>query len=423
MELGSGDGDLLAATQPVRGVGIDIDPAMVDFARERHPKHTFCCADAHDFDLQEKFDHIILSNLVGEARDIQTVMQRLHHVCHERTRILIAHYNFLWEPVLRLAQRLGMMRPVPLQNWLGLPDLHNLLDICDFQVIRKQQRILFPKHVPVLSHVLNRFVGVLPCINRLCMVTFIVARPRPAETNSQEKTCSIIIPTKDEKGNIAAAIERTPQMGKHTELIFVDGDSRDGTVEEIERLAREHPDRDIKLLHQDGRGKGDAVRQGFAAATGDVLMILDSDLTMPPEDLPKYFEALTRGRGEFINGSRLVYQLENQSMRFLNIFANKTFAMLFSWLLEQRLKDTLCGTKVLYRSDYQRIAANRTYFGDFDPFGDFDLLFGAAKLNLKIVEIPIRYRARTYGEIKIERFKHGWLLLKMCAVAFKKLKL
>lgn len=165
------------------------------------------------------------------------------------------------------------------------------------------------------------------------------------------------------------------------------------------------------------------MRKGFAAAQNDILMILDSDLTVPPEDLPKFYQALTEGRGEFINGTRLVYPMEKQAMRTLNIMGNKVFSWIFTWLLGQRIKDTLCGTKVLFREDYLRIAAGRSYFGDFDPFGDFDLLFGAAKLNLKIVEVPIRYRARVYGDIKIDRFRHGWLLLKMCIVALRKLKL
>jgi len=202
----------------------------------------------------------------------------------------------------------------------------------------------------------------------------------------------------------------------------VDGHSTDGTPEEIRRVMQVYPDRDIKFLVQDGRGKGDAVRKGFAHATGDVLMILDADLTMPPEDLPKFYDAIASGKGEFINGCRLVYPMEGQAMRFLNLLGNKFFSMAFSWLLSQRIKDTLCGTKVLFREDYRRIERGRAYFGDFDPFGDFDLLFGASKLNLKIVEVPIRYQDRTYGTTNIRRFYHGWLLLRMTVFGFFRLK-
>ena len=423
LEIGCGDGDLLAAVQPEVGVGIDVNGSLIRYASKRHPSLSFHQADAHDFDLDEQFDYVILSNLLGEVHDIQEVMEQVQRACHPKTKIFITHYNYLWEPALRLAQKLGLRRPLPLQNWLGFADLQNLLEICDYRIVRKQLRMLLPKYVPLLSYLCNRVLGVLPLINHLCLTTFVVAMPKPAARDPKDVTCSVIVPTKDEKGNIEGAIRRTPLMGKHTEFIFVDGQSTDGTIEEIQRVIKAHPEMAIKYFQQDGRGKGDAVRKGFAHADGDVLMILDSDLTMPPEDLPKYFEALVSGRGEFINGSRLVYPLEDQSMRFLNHIANKTFAVLFSWLMEQRLKDTLCGTKVLMRSDYERIVANRAYFGEFDPFGDFDLLFGAAKLNLKMVDIPIRYQPRSYGEIKIHRFRDGWLLLKMCWIAFKKLKL
>lgn len=423
LELGSGDGELLAALQPQYGVGIDSNQSLVRFASQTHPHLVFHHMDAHNLYLDEHFDYIVLSNLLGEVRDIQEVMYQVRKVCHDRSKILIVQYNYLWEPVLRLASRIGLRRPVLLQNWLGLGDLYNLLDISGYRIIRTQLRVLCPKYVPLLSHLLNRYLAIVPGVNRLCLVECVVASPRPTPRDPSSVGVSVIIPTKDERDNISAAVQRTPNMGEHTELIFVDGRSADGTVAEIERVIQENPDRDIKLMHQDGYGKADAVRKGFEAASGEILMILDSDLTMPPEELPKYFEALVTGHGEFINGSRLVYQLENQSMRFLNLLANKIFAMTFCWLLEQRLKDTLCGTKVMYKSDYLRIAANRGHFGDFDPFGDFDLLFGAAKLNLKIVEIPIRYQPRTYGEIKIGRFRHGWLLLKMCVIAFRKLKL
>jgi len=234
---------------------------------------------------------------------------------------------------------------------------------------------------------------------------------------------TILIPCKNERDNIDPAIKRIPDFGKYQEIIFVDGHSTDGTQEEIHRIIKTHPDKDIKLILQDGRGKADAVRKGFSVATGDILMILDADLTVPPEDLPKFYMALAEDHGEFINGCRLVYSMEKQAMRFLNYFGNKFFSMMFTWILNQRFKDTLCGTKALFKKDYEKIQTNRNYFGDFDPFGDFDLIFGAVKLNLKVVEVPIRYRERTYGKTNISRFRHGWLLMKMTIFAYKKIKI
>jgi glycosyltransferase involved in cell wall biosynthesis len=211
-------------------------------------------------------------------------------------------------------------------------------------------------------------------------------------------------------------------MGSHTEIIFVEGHSSDGTLEECRRVKAAHPERDIKVLVQDGKGKGDAVRKAFAAAQGDILMILDADLTVPPEDMPKFFEEVASGKAEFVNGSRFFFKMERRAMRPLNLIANKFFSAAFSYLLDQSITDTLCGTKALRRKDYERIASGRSYFGDFDPFGDFDLLFGASKLNLKIGEVAVKYRARVYGSPQISRFRDGWLLLRMTFFAMKKIK-
>lgn len=248
-----------------------------------------------------------------------------------------------------------------------------------------------------------------------------IARPENACIETQP-TVSVVVPARNEAGNIPSIFNRLPGMGSGTELVFVEGHSKDDTAATIEREIVKHEDWSCKFLQQTGEGKADAVRLGFKNATGDILMILDADLTVPPEDLPRFYQALVSGKGEFINGVRLIYPMERQAMRFANLLGNKFFSLAFSWLIGQPIKDTLCGTKVFWRTDYEKIAANRSYFGDFDPFGDFDLIFGAAKLSLKITDLPIRYRERTYGTTNIQRWKHGWLLLKMVWFAAIRLK-
>lgn len=422
LEIGSGTGQLLHALRPRRGVGIDISANMVRIAQQKFPHLEFRVDDIEQLRLEEKFDYVVVSDLIGFLYDVQRAFENLHRVCTSRTRIVISYYNFVWEPILRTGELLGLKAKQPVQNWLAPADIENLLQLASFEVVRKTSRLLLPKKVPLMVSLCNRVLVNLPMFRKLGLVQLLVARPNsaPAQVNY---TSSVIIPCRNERGNIEAAVLQTPDLGAHTELIFVEGNSTDGTAEEIERVIAAYPSRDIKLIPQrDGRGKGDAVRKGFAAAKGDILMILDADLTVDPEELPKFYDALVNGCGEFIHGSRLIYPMEQQAMRFLNILGNKFFSMTFSYLLEQRFKDTLCGTKVLFRSDYEQIAANRSYFGDFDPFGDFDLIFGAAKLNLKIVEIPIHYHARTYGATNISRFRHGWLLLRMSWFAMRKLK-
>jgi len=421
LEIGAGLGNLLAAVNPVRGVGIELSTQMAKRAARRHPKLEFRVDDVETLEIDETFDVIILADVVGYLHDVEATLRRLHQACTPETRIIVSYYNYLWEPILRLGERLGMKMPQPELSWLSPADIVNLLHLADFDVVKTERRLLVPIHVPLVSSFFNKFLAYLPGFRALCLCHYVVARPRLREPERPYST-TIVIPCRNERGNIGAAIERIPRLGGRQEILFVDGHSTDGTQHEIRRAKAYYPEKNIKLLVQDGKGKGDAVRKGFAQATGDILMILDADLTVPPEDLPKFYDAIASGKGEFINGCRLVYPMESQAMRTLNLIGNKFFSLAFSWLLNQQIKDTLCGTKVLFRRDYERLAANRDYFGDFDPFGDFDLLFGASKLNLHIVEIPIRYQARAYGRTNIQRFAHGWLLLKMTVYGFFRLK-
>ncbi|MHB8519413.1 MAG: glycosyltransferase [Limisphaerales bacterium] len=420
LELGCGPGDLLAAVRPARGVGVDFSPTVIELARQRHPQLEFHVADADGFSSAEEFDYILLSDLVNDLPDVQTLLERLHANVHPRSRLVLNSFNNLWRPILAVAEKLGAKAPTLQQNWLSTGDMKNLLQLAGWEVVKTDARILWPLRTPMLAPLLNRWLA--PMLKHLCLSIFIVARPRPQPAPDRHYRCSVVIPARNEAGNLEAAIQRTPELGLGTEIIFIEGHSTDNTWDELQRVKAGYPDRNINLLKQQGKGKGSAVREAFAAATGDLLFILDADLTVPPEDLKKFYEVARAGTADFINGVRLVYPMENEAMQFLNMVANKFFGVTFSWLLGQPIKDTLCGTKVLFRADYDLIARNRAYFGEFDPFGDFDLLFGAARLNLRIVDLPIRYRARTYGETNIHRWRHGWLLLRMVLFAARRLK-
>jgi SAM-dependent methyltransferase len=421
LELGCAGGDLLAALSPALGVGVDFSEEMIRGARQRHPHLRFIHADVHTLQLSEKFDVIILSDLVNDLWDVQSVFSNISQFATRRTRIIINSYSRLWEPVLRMAQRFGLAKPTLYQNWLTVEDLSGLINLTDFEVIKCTQEILLPLPIWLLADSCNLCLVKLWPFKHLALTNIIVARLR-ADSRAKLPTVSVIIPARNEAGNIANIFARTPDMGEWTELVFVEGHSQDNTYAVIEEEIAARPTQRCQLIRQTGTGKGDAVRLGFSRARGEMLMILDADLTVPPEDLPRFYEALRSGKGEFINGVRLVYPMEKQAMRFLNLLGNKFFSLAFSWLLGQPIKDTLCGTKVLWKQDYEIIAANRAYFGDFDPFGDFDLIFGAVKLNLKITDLPIRYRERTYGITNIQRWKHGWLLMKMVIFAARRLK-
>jgi ubiquinone/menaquinone biosynthesis C-methylase UbiE len=426
LEIGCGTGELLHNLKAKKKTGIDFSEGMIQEAQSKYPDIQFITGEAENLDDSVKYDVIILSNLVGYLHDVQAVFTELNKVCHERSKIIVNYYSKLWEPALSVAEKLGLKTPGPQQNWLTQQDLNNLLYLAGFDVYRNNRRMLLPLYIPILSPLLNRYIAKLPIFKSFCINHFSFAQPRLSYAAADVKdkfSTTVVIPARNESGNIENAILRMPDFGKHIEIIFVEGNSTDDTWETIQKIQEKYKDRyDIKITQQDGKGKGDAVRKGYAMATGDILMILDADLTAPPEDLPKFYNALATGKGGFINGSRLVYAMDKNAMRFLNMLGNKFFSWAFSWLLEQPFRDTLCGTKVMFRTDYIKLISNRKFFGEFDPFGDFDLIFGAYKLNLKIVEVPIRYKERTYGDTNISRFKHGLILLRMCAFASRKIK-
>ncbi len=423
LEIGCGTGELLASVKPSYGLGVDFSEPMVAEARRRHPALNFVVADAHDLSsISGPFDVVILSDLLNDAWDVQQVFGQVARVSHPGTRVVVSNYSRLWEGPLSLAATLGLARPRLDQNWLTVHDVANLMYLAGFEPVKRWTEVVCPVGVPGVASFVNRYLAKVWPFRLLALTNVMVARLRPRSVPPEDLKVSVIVPARNEAGNIANILARTPEIGAGTEIVFIEGHSKDDTWDTIQREVAKHPGRSIQMARQTGVGKGDAVRLGFQMATGDVLMILDADITVPPEDLPRFYDALFLGDAEFVNGVRLVYPMDAQAMRFFNLLGNKFFSFAFSWMLGQSIKDTLCGTKVLTKANYERIAANRSYFGDFDPFGDFDLLFGAARLSLKIVDLPIRYRERTYGTTNIERWKHGLLLLRMVAFAARRLK-
>jgi len=425
LELGCGTGQLLASLDPARGVGLDISEKMIGVARSKYPNLEFHVGDMEDAtviaSLKGPFDAIVLTDTIGMLGDIESTLRLLRRLCKPETRIIIAYYSQFWNWPLWVAGKIGAKMPQVAQSWLSPTDIAQLLSLADFDVVKFDWRQIVPKHVFGAGAFLNRYFGSLPGIRHLSLRNYVVARMQPSKPKAP-KSVTVLIPCRNERGNIEPAIKRIPNFCPNIEILFVEGHSQDGTLDEINRVIEAYPGHDIKAIVQPGKGKGDAVRAGFDAAQGEVLMILDADLTVPPETLPNFFNAIVSGKGEFVNGTRLIYPMEKRAMRFLNKIANRSFSAIFSWLISQRLTDTLCGTKVLSKRHYDMIAANRSYFGDFDPFGDFDLIFGASKLNLKIIEVPVRYADRAYGSTQISRFRDGWKLIKMVIFAFKKLK-
>jgi len=424
-----GTGNLLAVIRPCAGKGVDICAEIVTIAQQRNPNFEFAVAfpDKEEFrqvfEADENFDYILFND-IGDTVDVLEALRNLKPLCQRHTRLLITTYNHLWEPLVSFAEWVGMKVPRTEQNWLSIADVQNLLRLAGFEALETHRIVLLPKYIPLLSGFLNRFCARLPFLSKLCMTQVVVARMLPSPISPEELSVSVIIPCKNEKGNVEEAVRRIPALAARTEIIFCDDRSTDGTAEEVLRVQAAYPEKNIGLECGPGVCKSRNVWTGFNAATGDILMILDADLTTIPEELPYFIDVIASGQAEFVNGSRLVYPVPRGAMNGANMLGNKFFSVAFTYLLGQRVKDTLCGTKVLWRNDWKRIKPFVGTWGIEDRWGDYELLFGAAKLNLKILDLPVHYQERIYGSTKMTKvFRNGLIMLKMCWHGFLKLKL
>jgi len=417
-------GFILDALEPKYGVGLDDSSEQIKLAKELYPDQIFIHHNIEEplknSKIKGKFDYILISS-VEDIVDIKAMLDNLHSFCNSHTRIIMVHYNFFWQPWVKLAEKLRLKIPQKLHNWLSNFDIQQLFSLCNYDVINSKGILLYPFKIPIISYILNRYFARLPFFRLFNFIRFTIARIKP----KQKADCkvSVIIPCKNEAGNIEDAVKRIPPLGSQTEIIFCDDQSTDGTGEVVKKMIQKYPEKDIRLVVGPGICKSENVWVGFDSAKGDILMILDADLTVPPEELPYFYDAINQGTGEFINGSRLVYPQHEDAMKFFNVLGNKFFSVLFSYILSTRIKDTLCGTKVLWKKDYDRLKKYRGTWGIQDRWGDYELIFGAAKLNLKITDLPVHYLERIYGETKMtHRLKNGWIMLKMSLAALHKIK-
>jgi len=365
---------------------------------------------------------VLLNGTFNHHLDVEELLHSMKPKLARTSRLVIVAFNPYLQSLYRLAVSLNLKAGAMPTTFLTVTNLDSLCRLAGFQLVRMRPAGYMPFRLLGLGSLINRVLPAIPLLRHLSIATVIVLRP--LVDDQTRASVSVIIPSRNERGNIEPAVRRLPDLGSEVEIVFVEGHSTDGTWEEILRVrdayAKTHR---IVALQQSGQGKADAVRIGFEHATGDLLTILDADLTMPPELLPRFIDAYRNGVADFINGNRIVYPMEGGAMRFLNRLGNVFFAKALTWILGVRLGDCLCGTKLVRRDDYARMVAWRREFGDFDPFGDFELLFPAAMLGIGLADVPIRYRARTYGSTQIRRFRHGLMLLKMTLVGFFRVKL
>ena len=394
----------------------DLNIFLKRIVPKNHTSFTF----KNDFP-KKKYDYILLPNTLSYIEDVQLFLKKLKKSCHEDTRIVVVSFNFLWKPLSDIATFLGLRKKYNKEpNWLSTNDMENIFKLENFEEIKKIRKTIVPLDLGFISKFFNIYIAQLPTINRLCLTNCQIFRPLK---KPKEYSLSVIIPARNEMGNIPGIIKKIPELGTKTEVIFVEGHSKDSTYQTIKKEVKNNKtSKNAYLYKQRGIGKADAIKLGIAKSKNEIVIILDADLTVKPKDLKKFYQALSQGACDFANGSRLVYPMEKQAMRLLNYLGNYIFGNLFTYLIGQNIKDTLCGTKAFFKKDYQKIINNKAEIDKIDPFGDFLLLFGATKLNLKIMDIPIRYKERVYGKTNISRFSHGWLLIKMTYFASKEIK-
>ncbi len=417
LELGCGTGDVLSCLNPGRGVGVDISENALEIARKKHPRLEFVKGAAETITRCDRFDYIVMADLIDHLIDVQDALGNSRPMLNGGGRLVVSTINPLWSPILLFAEKLGLKMPEGHHNFVMKDDICNLLELEGYAVIETGYRLLIPKHIPLISNAVNKLAPGIRFVRGLCIIQYIVAgiRDEP-EMADRRLSLSVVIPCCNEAENIEECVGRIPRMAAKQEVIIVNDGSTDDTEAVIRGLQERDPEGVRVVSYRKNQGKGHAVRMGFEAAEGDALVILDADMSIRPEDLPRFYDAINGGKGDFINGTRMMYPLEAESMRLLNLVGNGIFSRTLSLIIGQRLTDTLCGTKCLLKRDYVRMKAGK------DRWGDFNLLFGAAKLGLRIVEMPVHYQRRRKGWTKMKPVKHGALLLAMCAVSFYELR-
>lgn len=406
------DGDWdLAALNPRRGVFLCTDEGVAGPTR-------FARYSGYDLrPIAGTFDYIILKNALGSCPDIGTFLCELSRLCRPETRVIVYSYNYLWKPGLRLAEQLRLKRRGGLQNWLSIRDLNNALTTAGFQRTAVARWQICPFRLLGLGPLVNAVGRFLFFLDWLKLNQFQVFRPLPPAPLPDESV-TICLTCRDERDNIEPIVRAIPELTPAQEILFVEGHSTDGTRAEIERVIQAYPEKNIRVIGQPGKGQGDAIRAGFSQARGNIIILLESDMTSPPENVRYVYEALRRRYAEFLEGSRFIYPLSLQAMPLANQLGNGSFAYFFSWLFGGHLTDVLSGIKAVRKTDFEKIRARWNEWGIDDPFGDFELLFGAVRLGLLCAEQAIHYRPRPYGQTKTRVWYHGYILAKMALNAF-----
>ena len=373
-------------------------------------------------DVISECDTILISDIEHQSNPTSSLLS-LSKIIRDDTKIIIISRNLVWMIFIKLLKSLFSFSPKK-NNFLPYSYLDNLFSICNLEVIRNEKIITLPIYIPFFTNLINRIFR-LPLLNIFCLSNITILKKKDQNfSNNKDLRVSFIIPCKNEENNIKTFENEIKNSNQSNEYLFGDDNSMDKTIDEIDKLSKKLNNNKILKYNGPGVCKSENVYKGIELSSGDIIVVYDADLTVDFKDVEFSIDILKNTNADFINCTRMIYPQKDGAMKFSNFIGNSIFANLFSLLFRKKITDTLCGTKIFFKKDWVKIKKNITGLGVKDLWGDFDLLIGAYKNNLKITEVPVTYHERKEDNTKMTSvFLNGIRMLSIVLVAFYKLRL
>tara|TARA_B110000977_G_scaffold125183_1_gene160299 strand:+ start:1495 stop:2904 length:1410 start_codon:yes stop_codon:yes gene_type:complete len=368
------------------------------------------------------FDHIVIADIEHQkfiTKNLIDLNEKIDNEC----RVIVLSKSIFWSTLINFYKKIKNIGPDK-NNFLPYSNLRKIFLNTNFEIVKNEKIIFFPFQFSLLTKFINQIFR-FPVLNFFCMINLTVLKKVQKKNYQAEgKKISFIIPCKNEGGNIKFFYEKIINSTINAEFLFGNDNSSDNTLDEIKKLQQAIPNKEIKIYDGPGVCKSENVYKGINLASGEIILIYDADLTVSFDDLVNSINLLLKTDADFINCTRMIMPQQKNAMKFLNFYGNLFFAFLFSILFKQKITDTLCGTKIFFKKDWEQIKKYNNTWGAKDLWGDFDLLLGAYKNNLKIVENPISYTDRKEDETKMTGIiKNSIRMLIITFVAYYKLRI